>query len=134
MTAKQLVVSALLRAYPVGVVAMAAITAISVWNIVAPQPYGTGWTALLVPSAKTLPNVLVAPLGADVYLLALGAFGCWWALSRGVGPARAGLAATRVSFLAGLPILVAGVLMMTGMLGLLVVTPGDVPTTYRDSR
>ena len=35
-----------------------------------------------------------------------------------------------MSFIAGLPVMLAGVLMLTGLLGATVIGPGDTPTTF----
>jgi hypothetical protein len=113
----------------IGVTAMLAVAGAIGWNIGAPQPDG-GWTGILAPSTKTLPTVLITPFVADVYLLSLGTFGCWSTLSRRTTPARSGLAAMRISLIAGLPVAMAGLLMMAGWLGLIVLLPGDVPSTY----
>ena len=50
-----------------GLVAMAAILMTLSWNIVAPQPYGTGWTTLLEPSDMTFPTIRIRPLVSELY-------------------------------------------------------------------
>ena len=59
-----------------GLVAMAAILMTLSWNIVAPQPYETGWTTLLEPSDMTFPTIRIRPLVSELYALFLMACGC----------------------------------------------------------
>ena len=115
-----------------GLVAMAAILMTLSWNIVAPQPYGTGWTTLLEPSDMTFPTIRIRPLVSELYALFLMACGCSMHLRHGTTPARSGMAAMKVCFLAGLPIMTAGVLMLLGVMHAIVLGPGDVPTTFRE--
>ena len=115
-----------------GLVAMAAILMALSWNIVAPQPYGTGWTTLLEPSDMTFPTIRIRPLVSELYALFLMACGYLMHLRHGTTPARSGMAAMKVCFLAGLPIMTAGVLMLLGVMHATVLGPGDVPTTFRE--
>ena len=115
-----------------GLVAMAAILTTLSWNIVAPQPYGTGWTTLLEPSDMTFPTIRIRPLVSELYALFLMACGCSMHLRYGTTPARCGMSAMKVCFLAGLPIMTAGVLMLLGIMHAIVLGPGDIPTTFRE--
>jgi len=115
-----------------GLVMMLAILAGFVGNIAAPRPYGHGWTALLEPSSKTLPTITVRPLASEFYVLFLVGCGCWINLRRGGQPSRSGMAAMRICFIAGIPIMLAGTLMLLGVLDVTVVGPGDTPTTFRE--
>ena len=115
-----------------GLVAMAAILTTLSWNIVAPQPYGTGWTTLLEPSDMTFPTIRIRPLVSELYALFLMACGCSMHLRHGTTPARSGMSAMKVCFLAGLPIMTAGVLMLLGIMHAIVLGPGDIPTTFRE--
>ena len=87
-----------------------------VWNIIAPRPYGDGWTVLLEPSSKTLPTINVRPLTSELYLLFLLGSGCWLHLRCGRSPSQSAMAALRICFIASLPIMLAGVLMLFGVL------------------
>jgi hypothetical protein len=100
------------------------------WNIAAPLPYGTDWTTVLAPSAKTLPTVIVKPLTSELYVLFLVGCACWTHLRYGGPPSRSGTAAMRMSFIAGLPVMLAGILMLAGVLDVAVLGPGDTPTKY----
>jgi hypothetical protein len=42
------------------------------------------------------------------------------------------MAAVKISFLAGIPVMLAGVLMLSGVLGVIVLGPGDTPTTFHE--
>ena len=112
-----------------GLIAMAVILIGFVQNIVAPLAYARGVaTSLLQPSMITLPTLVVAPLKSNLYVLALVACGCGTYLRDRAS--RPGLAAMRVTLIAGIPVMVAAILMLTGTLATTVVGPNDVPTTF----
>lgn len=102
------------------------------WNIAAPRPYGHASTELLQPSTKTLPTITVRPLASESYVLFLVGCGCWINLRRGGKVFQSGVAAMRICFIAGLPIMLAGTLMLFGVLGLVVLGPRDTPTTFHE--
>jgi hypothetical protein len=115
----------------IGLVAMLVILVGFVQNIAAPLPYiGGAATSLLQPSNMTLPTLVVAPLSSNLYVLALIACGCWTYL-RNHGAGHPGLAAMKISLIAGIPVMLAGTLMLTGILGTSVVGPADTPTTFQ---
>jgi hypothetical protein len=87
--------------------------------------YGRTWTALMQPSPRTFPPVAVMASGLFVSLLVL--CGCWTHLRHGGRARRAGVAAMRMGFIAGIPIMLAGVLMMAGLLELTFVGSGLTP-------
>jgi hypothetical protein len=102
-----------------------------VWNIAAPLAYGFGWTALVQDSAITLPRVIVKPFRSELYAWLLILIGCFKHVRDGGTVAQSGKAAVKTSFLAGLPIMVAGVLMLFGMLKVVSLGPADIPTTFQ---
>jgi len=102
-----------------------------VWNIASPSPYSYGWTTLLQDSSITLPRVVVKPFRSELYVLLLVLCGCATYLRHGGEASRPGWAAVKVSFLAGIPIILAGVLMLFGILNLVAVGPGDTMTTFQ---
>lgn len=112
-----------------GLIAMAVILIGFVQNIVAPLAYASGVAqSLLQPSTTTLPTLVVAPLKSNLYVLTLVACGCGtYLLSRASSP---GLAAMKVTLIAGIPVVVAATLMLTGILATTVVGPGDAPSTF----
>jgi hypothetical protein len=112
-----------------GLIAMVVVVIGLVQNIVAPLAYASGVAqSLLRPSMITLPTLVVTPLKSNLYVLALVACGCGTYLR---DPARSpGLAAMRATLIAGIPVVVAAVLMLTGALAATVVGPGDAPTTF----
>ena len=116
----------------VGAIVMLLIVTGFVWNIVAPQPYGYAWTVLLEPSLKTLPTVSVRPLTSELFVLLLVGCGCWIHLRRGERLSRSGIVAMKICLVAGIPVMLAGVLMLVGVLGVIVLAPGDVPTAFRE--
>ncbi len=114
-----------------GLAAMLVVLAGLVWNIADPPLSGHGLPALLRDSSKTWPTVIVAPLASELYVVLLVACGCWTNLRRGGGLARTGAAAAmRLGLIAGSPVLLAGILMLVGVLGLVVLGPDDAVTTF----
>jgi hypothetical protein len=91
-----------------------------VWNIIAPSPYGSAASMLLQ-------NLW----GSNLYVLLLVGCGLWTHLRHGGKLDRSGLAAVKISFLAGIPVMAAGALMFSGVLGVTVLRPGDTPTTLQ---
>ena len=83
--------------------------------------YGRTWTALMQPSPRTFPPVAVMASALFVSLLVV--CGCWTHLRHGGRARRAGMAAMRMGFIAGIPIMLAGVLMMAGLIELTFVGP-----------
>jgi hypothetical protein len=83
----------------------------------------SGWAAILEPSRMTLPTVVVKPFQSNFYLLLIFALGCWVNMRPGARLKQSGRSAVRVSFFAGLPVFVAGVLMMLGLLNAPAVGP-----------
>lgn len=90
-----------------------------VWNIVAPPPYGS-------EASMLLQNLW----GSNLYVLLLVGCGLWTHLRRRGKLDQSGLAAVKISFLAGIPVMLAGALMLSGVLGVIVLGPGDIPTTF----
>jgi hypothetical protein len=101
-----------------------------VWNIVAPAGTEHAFTNLLRASGIDLPTMRTSIVEADEFVLLL--FGCGaWVQLRSRGPvSKSGAAAARIGFLAGAPVIVAGVLMLTGLLDVIVINPGDPVTTF----
>jgi len=89
-----------------------------VWNIAAPAPYSNESTILLQ-------NLL----GSNLYILLLIGCGVWTHLRYGGKMDQSGLAAIKISFLAGVPVMLVGILMLLGVLGVTVLGPGDTPAT-----
>jgi hypothetical protein len=112
-----------------GLIAMVTVAIGFVQNIVAPLAYADGVAqSLLQPSLRTLPTLVVAPLKSNLYVLALVACGCGTSFrDRARSP---GLAAMTVTLIAGIPVMVAAILMFTGTLATTAVGPGDVPMTF----
>jgi hypothetical protein len=114
-----------------GMAAMLVIVGGFVQNIVAPLPYIDGLaTSLLQPSMITLPTLVVAPLNSNLYILALVACGCGTYL-RNRGVSSPGVAAMKVTLIAGIPVMVAAFLMLTGVLATTVIGPADTPTAFQ---
>ena len=92
-----------------------------VWNIIAPAPYSNESITLLQH-----------PLGSNLYILLLLGCGCWTYLHHGGELSKSGRAAMKISFLAGIPVMLAAALMLLGILGVVVVAPGDISTTFHE--
>jgi hypothetical protein len=92
-----------------------------VWNIVAPPRYGSESSMLLQYF-----------WGSNLYVELLVACGLWTNLRYRGELSRSGRAAMRITFLAGVPTMLAGVLMLSGFLGVIVVGRWDTPTTFHE--
>jgi hypothetical protein len=92
-----------------------------VWNIAAPPLNGHDKMVLLQN-----------PLAFDVYVLVLVGCGCWTHLRYSGKLFQSGRAAVKVSVMAGIPVMLAGLLMLIGVLGVIVLKPGETPTTFRE--
>ncbi|MBZ5632193.1 MAG: hypothetical protein LAO55_03615 [Acidobacteriia bacterium] len=92
-----------------------------VWNIVAPSPYG-GEASMLLQNLW----------GSNLYVLLLVGCGLWTHLRHRGKLDQSGLAAVKISFLAGIPLMLAGILMWLGILGVIVLGPRDTPTTFHE--
>ena len=88
--------------------------------------YGRDWTAVLQPTSRTFPPVTVTFLGTELYVLLLIACGCWTRLRHGGSVSQSGVAAMTMSLLAGLPVMVGGVLMTCGFFSVKFLGP-DLP-------
>src|SRR5262249_45864027 len=97
-----------------GLAAMVGILAELAWNIASHASFGAGLAALLERSSKTLPTVIVRPFASNWYPVFLIGCGCWAYLRTGGKLSRPGVAAMKVSFMAGIPVILAGVLMLFG--------------------
>lgn len=114
-----------------GTLVMLCVIAGVISNVVAPASAGQGFAAVLKDSGKTLPTVLVTPLATDLYVLMLVGCGCWTHLRYGGPVSESSMAAVRLGALAGMPVMVVGLLMLLGTIHLRVVGPGDVLTLSR---
>jgi hypothetical protein len=77
--------------------------------------YSGAWNALLRPSWKVFPAVNVTFMASEAYVLLLVACGCWTHLRHGGKVTRSGRAAMRMSVIAGIPIMLIAVLVMSGL-------------------
>jgi hypothetical protein len=78
----------------------------------------------------TLPTLVVAPLTSNLYVLALIACGCGTYLRNQTS--SPGVAAMKVTLIASLPVMVAAMLMIAGILATTVVGPADAPTPFEE--
>ena len=100
----------------IGVAAMVWIGVLVGWNILDPASHGRPWTIVLAPSHMTFPMVSIPPFKNDLYVLFLMTCGCLMHLRFGATPARSGVAAMKISFIAGMPILVVGLFVGLGLM------------------
>jgi len=70
-------------------------------------------------------------LGSNLYILLLIGCGVWTHLRYGGELSQAGLAALKITFLAGIPVMLAGILMLFGILRIAVIGPGEAATTFQ---
>ena len=79
-------------------------------------PFSNGWitTNVLSPTAMTFPTFVVTFMSSEVYAVLLMMCGWWTRRRYGSSSARCGVAAMRMSLLAALPVLIAGVLLAAG--------------------
>ena len=104
-----------------------------VWNIVAPPLARHPLTDVLRPSSHTLPVVTVRAMGSDAYFLLLLWCGYWTELRRRTTLRAAGLSAMKLCAIASIPVVLAGILMMIGVLGVAGVQLGQPSATIRHS-
>ena len=87
--------------------------------------YGGDAWAVLRPSSTTLPTVTVTFLASEFYVLLLAVCGCWTHLRHGGKATRSGVAGMRMSLIAGIPVMVMGLLMAFGFLDVMLLeAPG----------
>jgi hypothetical protein len=98
-------------------------------NVLRPASAGHGLAAIVQDSSKTLPTVVVTPLASNLYILLLIACGCWTYLRRDRSNRRCGRSAIRLSALAGIPVVLLGLLLLIGLIDLRVVGPNE-PTPF----
>jgi hypothetical protein len=77
--------------------------------------YGRGSDALLLSTWKILPTVAVTFLAAGVFALLQVACGCWTHLRHRGTVHQSGLSAMKTSLITGIPVVLAGLLMVLGM-------------------
>ena len=78
--------------------------------------YGGAWGALLRPSWRLFPTVNVTFMASEFYALLLVGCGCWTYVRHGGRVTRSGVAAMRMSLIAGVPIMLMALLVMSGFL------------------
>jgi hypothetical protein len=78
----------------------------------------SGGGAMMRPSHRTFPTVAVTSMSAFHFIYLSIFCGCWTHLRYGGRARRAGFAAMRMGFIAGIPIMVTAVLMRSGLLDL----------------
>lgn len=110
---------------PSTILGLASVVLILVFFVMMPGA-GRQWTALLQPVATSFRPMTMRFVLAEIYVLGMVACGCWTYL-RDRGPLmRSGTAAMRMSLVAGLPIVICALLMLSGFMDLLFPTPQRV--------
>ena len=99
---------------PCNILGVASMSVVLTGFVLTGGTYGREWNALLQPSSKTFPTVTVTFLASELYVLLLIGCGCWTYLRHRDKVWRSGVAAMTMSLLAGLPVMVSGVLMTLG--------------------
>lgn len=113
-----------------GLGAMLGSLGLVVANVVVPQPYG-GWTTVLEPSSMTFPAVRVSAVVGEVFSALFLCCGYWTYRRRGGTLPQAGWAAATLCLLAGIPVMVVGALLLSGVIDLSVVGPGEFAAAAR---
>jgi hypothetical protein len=111
---------------PCNILGLASMSVILTGFVLTGGTYGRDWNAMLQPTSKTLPTVTVTFLASELYVLLLIGCGCWTYLRHGGKVWRSGVAAMTMSLLAGLPVMVGGVLMTLGFFSVRFLGP-DLP-------
>jgi hypothetical protein len=97
--------------------------------VVTPTSYFHEWLAVVRPTSKTLPTIEVTFLASEVYVLMLLGCGCWTHLRCGGTVRLAGVAGMKMSLIAGLPVMLGGVLIALGLLDMVFLAPGATAAT-----
>ena len=77
--------------------------------------YARDWTVVLLPSSKTFPTVTITFLASEVYTLLLIACGGWTQVRHGGTAKQSGVAAMKMSLIAGAPVMFGALLLMFGL-------------------
>jgi len=100
-------------------------------NIVAPAPYSRDpHTGLPVLNGGMA--LLQQPFDTTAFLVILVVCGCWLQIRLGATVLQCGWAAAKITLLAGAPAVLAGLLVLSGLLRVIVLGPGETPTTFRE--
>lgn len=98
-----------------GLVALAAVVA---GVVMSPTMYGHTWVAMVRPTSKTWPTIEVTFLASEDYVLLMIIGGAWTYLRYGGPIRRSALAAVRMSLIAGFPVMLIGLLLLSGTVAL----------------
>ena len=116
-------------ATPSTILGMASMLAVLAGFVITPTSYLHDWTAVLRPTGITFPTVTVTFLASEFYVVLLVGCGCWTQLRRGGPLSRAALAAMRMTLIAGIPVMLAGLLIALGLADLSFLNPGATDAT-----
>ena len=108
---------------PSTILGLASVALIVGGFVMAPSTDGRQWTTLLQPAVTTFPPTTIKFIFAEIYALTLVACGCWTSLRHRGLLNRSGTAAMRMSLIAGLPITVCALLMLSGFADLMSLAP-----------
>jgi len=112
-------------AAPSTVLGLASMLVVFAGVVLTPTRYGSSATAVLTPASIAFPTFTVTFVASEVYAVLLIVCG-WWTRRRfGYSPRSCGLAAMWMSLIAGLPVIVAGVLLALGAIDVTFVSAGS---------
>jgi hypothetical protein len=94
--------------------------------VLTPISYGPITTAVLRPTSMTFPTLVVSFMTSEVYTVLLIMCGWWTRRRYHYSPRRCGVAAMRMSLIAGVPVVLAGVALAMGAIDLRNITAGDI--------
>jgi len=106
---------------PSTILGLASMLAVLTGIVLTPTNYDGQWIGVLRPTGKTFPTVTVTLMASELYLVLLGVCGAWTYLRHGLSPRRCGVAAMKMSLIAGAPIMLAGALSALGIIDIIVV-------------
>ena len=118
-----------LVATPSTILGTASMLAVLAGFVLTPTSYLHDWTAVLRPTGITFPTVTVTFLASEFYVVLLIGCGCWTQLRSGGPLSRAGLAAIRMTLMAGAPVMLAGLLIGLGLADLSFLNPAEIHST-----
>jgi hypothetical protein len=110
-------------AAPSTILGLASMLAVSSGIVLAGGSYTQDWTAVVRPSSMTFPTITVTFLNSNLYGFLLVVCGAWtYARSRG-SARQSGMAAMRMSLVAGAPVILGAALLALGAIDIHFVDP-----------
>jgi hypothetical protein len=113
-------------AAPSTVLGLASMLVVLAGFVLTPASYGSMRIAVLKPTSMTFPTHVVTFMASEVYTALLILCGWWTRRRYHYSAQRCGMAAMRMSLIAGLPVMLAGALLAAGAIQLNLISSGGV--------